>query len=161
MKSYICDLINLRSPWLYQYSSFALRALCAPMWVRTSKNYYTQIRYFSNPIIKFRLQAGMFILQLLDWYSSAIAVIVICLVEIIMVAYIYGIEMFRTDVEFMLGQRPSIFWKITWKFITPLVMLVREQNNDITIDITHYLFLFIYPIVYPIYKYCISPNSHI
>lgn len=67
-------------------------------------------------------------MQLLDWYSSAIAVIVICLVEIIMVAYIYGIDMFMTDVEFMLGQRPSVFWKITWKFVTPVVMLVREQK---------------------------------
>ncbi|KAL7741144.1 hypothetical protein ACLKA6_018170 [Drosophila palustris] len=67
--------------------------------------------------------AGMFILQLFDWYSSAIAIIVVCLVEIIMVAYIYGIDSFMTDVEFMLGRRPSLFWKISWKYIAPIVLI--------------------------------------
>jgi len=68
----------------------------------------------------------MYILQLFDWYSSSIAIIVVCLVEIIMVSYIYGVDNFMTDVEFMLGQRPSVFWKIAWKYIVPLVLIVRE-----------------------------------
>ncbi|XP_034097306.1 sodium- and chloride-dependent glycine transporter 1 [Drosophila albomicans] len=66
--------------------------------------------------------AGMFILQLFDWYSSALAIIVVCLVEVIMVAFIYGIDNFMTDVEFMLGKRPALFWKIAWKYITPIVL---------------------------------------
>lgn len=80
-------------------------------------------------IYRISFQAGMFILQLFDWYSSAIAVIVVCLVEIIMVAFIYGIDMFMDDVEFMMNRRPSLFWKISWKYITPVVMVVREQQN--------------------------------
>lgn len=71
----------------------------------------------------------MFILQLFDWYSSAIAVIVVCLVEIIMVSYVYGIDQFMDDVEFMMNRRPSLFWKISWKYITPVVIIVREQQN--------------------------------
>ncbi|EDW65047.1 sodium- and chloride-dependent glycine transporter 1 [Drosophila virilis] len=67
--------------------------------------------------------AGMYILQLFDWYSSAISIIVICLVEVIMVAYIYGINNFMSDIEFMLGQRPSLFWKISWKYISPVVLI--------------------------------------
>ncbi|XP_017115970.1 sodium- and chloride-dependent glycine transporter 1 [Drosophila elegans] len=66
---------------------------------------------------------GMYILQLFDWYSSAIAVIVICLVEIIMVAWIYGIKNFMLDTEFMLGKRPSLYWRISWQIITPLVLI--------------------------------------
>ncbi|XP_017086424.1 sodium- and chloride-dependent glycine transporter 1 isoform X1 [Drosophila eugracilis] len=66
---------------------------------------------------------GMYILQLLDWYSSAIAVIVICLVEIIMVSYIYGIKNFLLDVEFMLGKRPSLMWKISWQIVTPIILV--------------------------------------
>lgn len=71
----------------------------------------------------------MYILQLFDWYSSAIAVIVVCLVETIMVSYVYGIDMFMEDVEFMMNKRPSLYWKISWKYLTPLVMIVREQEN--------------------------------
>lgn len=67
--------------------------------------------------------AGMFILQLLDWYSSAIAVICICLVEIIMVSWIYGTKNFMMDVEFMLGKRPSLYWQILWQWITPFVII--------------------------------------
>ncbi|KAH8262793.1 hypothetical protein KR044_000360, partial [Drosophila immigrans] len=66
--------------------------------------------------------AGMFILQLFDWYSSSLAIIVVCLVEVFMVAYIYGIDNFMLDVEFMLGMRPRLFWKITWKYVTPIVL---------------------------------------
>ncbi|XP_017872516.1 PREDICTED: sodium- and chloride-dependent glycine transporter 1 isoform X1 [Drosophila arizonae] len=67
--------------------------------------------------------AGMYILQLFDWYSSALSIIVICLVEIIMIMYIYGIDNFLTDVEFMLGKRPNLFWRISWKYITPIVLI--------------------------------------
>ncbi|XP_016998137.2 sodium- and chloride-dependent glycine transporter 1 isoform X1 [Drosophila takahashii] len=66
---------------------------------------------------------GMYILQLFDWYSSAIAVIVICMVEITMVAYIYGIKNFMLDIEFMLGKRPSLYWRIVWQIVTPLVLI--------------------------------------
>ncbi|XP_033150214.1 sodium- and chloride-dependent glycine transporter 2 [Drosophila busckii] len=66
---------------------------------------------------------GMYILQLLDWYSSALAVIVICMVETVMVSYIYGINNFMDDIEFMLGKRPSWYWKISWMYITPIVLI--------------------------------------
>ncbi|XP_044315847.1 sodium- and chloride-dependent glycine transporter 1 isoform X2 [Drosophila rhopaloa] len=66
---------------------------------------------------------GMYVLQLFDWYSSAIAVIVICLVEIIMVAWIYGIKNFMLDIEFMLGERPSLYWRISWQIVTPIVLI--------------------------------------
>jgi len=68
----------------------------------------------------------MFVLQLFDWYSSAIAVIVICMVEIIMVAWIYGIKNFLMDIEFMLGKRPSLYWRILWQVVTPLVLVVSS-----------------------------------
>ncbi|KAM7372943.1 hypothetical protein PAMP_007831 [Pampus punctatissimus] len=28
------------------------------------------------------------------------------------------------DVEFMTGRKPSIFWQVTWRFISPLIILV-------------------------------------
>ncbi|KAH8333629.1 hypothetical protein KR059_001591 [Drosophila kikkawai] len=66
---------------------------------------------------------GMFILQLFDWYSSSLSVCVICMVEIFMVSWVYGIKNFMLDVEFMLGKRPSLYWKILWQWVTPLILI--------------------------------------
>ncbi|KAH8249666.1 hypothetical protein KR032_011272 [Drosophila birchii] len=66
---------------------------------------------------------GMFILQLFDWYSSSLSVCAICLVEVIMVSWVYGIKNFLLDIEFMLGKRPGLYWKILWQWVTPLVLI--------------------------------------
>lgn len=31
---------------------------------------------------------------------------------------------FNKDIEFMIGHKPNIFWQITWRVISPLIMLV-------------------------------------
>lgn len=42
----------------------------------------------------------------------------------------YGSELpvfvprFNKDIEFMIGHRPNIFWQVTWRVISPLIMLV-------------------------------------
>ncbi|KAH8413102.1 hypothetical protein KR009_007938 [Drosophila setifemur] len=95
------------------------------LWVRQHKCKLTLcgcLFFFSVSTIMCT-NAGMFIVQLFDWYSSAIAVIVICLVEIIMVSWIYGIKNFMLDVEFMRGKRPSWYWRILWQWVTPLVLV--------------------------------------
>uniref|UniRef100_A0A8C9YUF3 Transporter n=1 Tax=Sander lucioperca TaxID=283035 RepID=A0A8C9YUF3_SANLU len=43
---------------------------------------------------------------------------------LIAVVYIYGIDRFNEDLEFMVGHKPSIFWQVTWRFISPLIVLV-------------------------------------
>ncbi|KAL3044120.1 hypothetical protein OYC64_003871 [Pagothenia borchgrevinki] len=42
----------------------------------------------------------------------------------IAVVYIYGIDRFNEDFEFMVGYKPSIFWQISWRFTSPLIVLV-------------------------------------
>lgn len=31
---------------------------------------------------------------------------------------------FNDDIEWMTGQRPNIYWQVTWRFISPLMLLV-------------------------------------
>ncbi len=31
---------------------------------------------------------------------------------------------FNEDLEFMVGRKPSIFWQVSWRFISPLIVLV-------------------------------------
>lgn len=31
---------------------------------------------------------------------------------------------FNEDIEFMIGHKPNIFWQVTWRFISPLIMVI-------------------------------------
>lgn len=31
---------------------------------------------------------------------------------------------FNKDIEFMIGHKPNIFWQVTWRVISPLIMIV-------------------------------------
>ncbi|VEN52504.1 unnamed protein product [Callosobruchus maculatus] len=66
--------------------------------------------------------SGMYWLQLFDWYSASISVVVICLSEVIVVGWTYGMKRFIRDVEFMTGEKLSWYWSLSWKFITPLYL---------------------------------------
>ncbi|CAG0881788.1 unnamed protein product [Darwinula stevensoni] len=78
-------------------------------------------------------QGGMYVLQLLDWYAGTIPIILVCFIEVAMVAWIYGKSLvpwilggarrFTRDLEFMLGSR---IWKIIpffWSVLTPLALV--------------------------------------
>lgn len=43
-----------------------------------------------------------------------------------------GVDHFCDDIAMMLGEdrRPGLFWKICWKFISPLILLVRRCSVE-------------------------------
>uniref|UniRef100_A0A3Q4HYX8 Solute carrier family 6 member 19 n=1 Tax=Neolamprologus brichardi TaxID=32507 RepID=A0A3Q4HYX8_NEOBR len=61
---------------------------------------------------------------LFDNFAGSVPLLTIGLFEMIAVVYIYGIDRFNEDIKFMVGRKPSIFWQITWRFISPLIVLV-------------------------------------
>lgn len=75
--------------------------------------------------IIFATQGGMYIFQLLDWYSASISVILICVFEVVMVSWIYGNKRFSEDIFFMIGSYPGRVWTVCWKYITPTILIVR------------------------------------
>ncbi|KAL5281088.1 hypothetical protein ACFFRR_004857 [Megaselia abdita] len=73
--------------------------------------------------IIFTTEGGMYVYQLLDWYSASISVILVCVFEVIMVAWMYGNKRFSEDIFFMVGSYPGKMWTICWKFITPIILI--------------------------------------
>ncbi|XP_037130381.1 solute carrier family 6 member 19b [Syngnathus acus] len=67
--------------------------------------------------------SGNYWLSLFDTYGGSIPLLVIGFSEMFAVVYIYGIDRFNDDIEFMTGRRPNIFWQATWRFISPLIMI--------------------------------------
>ncbi|XP_034029456.1 sodium-dependent neutral amino acid transporter B(0)AT3-like [Thalassophryne amazonica] len=72
----------------------------------------------------FTLGSGNYWLEIFNIYVGSIPLLIIAFFEMISVAYIYGINRFNDDIEFMTGQRPNIFWQATWRFISPFMLLV-------------------------------------
>ncbi|KAF3834410.1 hypothetical protein F7725_025614 [Dissostichus mawsoni] len=72
----------------------------------------------------FTLGSGNYWLGIFNNYVGSMPLLIIAFFEIISVVYIYGINRFNDDIEWMTGRRPNIFWQATWRFISPLMLLV-------------------------------------
>nr|XP_045582928.1 sodium-dependent neutral amino acid transporter B(0)AT3-like [Procambarus clarkii] len=68
--------------------------------------------------------AGNYVFQLFDSFAGNIPLLIIGLFECLGISFIYGIKRFASDVELMTGSRPSLFWLVCWKVVSPLLMLI-------------------------------------
>jgi len=66
-------------------------------------------------------QAGPYILHLMDTFGG-LGVMVIAVFELIGIMWVYGVRRFSDNIEFMIGYSPSIFWKVCWAFVAPVLL---------------------------------------
>ncbi|CAM4640757.1 unnamed protein product [Leuciscus chuanchicus] len=74
--------------------------------------------------IIFAQGSGDYWLALFDSFAGSIPLLIIAFCEMMAVSYIYGIDRFNDDIEFMIGHKPNFFWQATWRLISPLIVLV-------------------------------------
>ncbi|XP_076640874.1 sodium-dependent nutrient amino acid transporter 1 [Halictus rubicundus] len=67
---------------------------------------------------------GQWFVTLVDYYGGTFVAIIVGVLEMITVFWIYGVSRFVNDVEFMVGRRPSWYWRLCWAFVTPILMIV-------------------------------------
>uniref|UniRef100_A0A182KAF6 Transporter n=1 Tax=Anopheles christyi TaxID=43041 RepID=A0A182KAF6_9DIPT len=67
--------------------------------------------------------AGSYIFQLMDSFAGNYTLLIIAFFECIGVSYIYGLKRFADDIELMTGSRPSLYWMLCWKYISPIAMI--------------------------------------
>ncbi|XP_028249407.1 sodium-dependent neutral amino acid transporter B(0)AT1-like isoform X2 [Parambassis ranga] len=72
----------------------------------------------------FAQQSGLYWVTLFDNFAGSVPLLTIGLFEMIAVVYIYGIDRFNEDIQFMIGHKPSIFWQASWRFFSPVIILV-------------------------------------
>ncbi|XP_055013273.1 sodium-dependent neutral amino acid transporter B(0)AT1-like isoform X2 [Boleophthalmus pectinirostris] len=72
----------------------------------------------------FSMRSGDYWLALFDSFAGSVPLLIIAFCEMIAVAYIYGIDRFNKDIEFMIGHKPNIFWQVTWRVVSPLIVLL-------------------------------------
>ena len=66
-------------------------------------------------------------------FGSANPILFVVFIETIGVFWFYGVSRFCDDVEMMIGSRPSMFWRVTWKFISPAFLFVSFYVSTLRI----------------------------
>ncbi|XP_071870576.1 sodium-dependent nutrient amino acid transporter 1 [Bombus fervidus] len=66
---------------------------------------------------------GQWFITLVDYYGGTFVAIIVAVLEIVTIFWIYGLSNFLNDAEFMLGSRPSFYWRLCWAVIAPLLMI--------------------------------------
>jgi solute carrier family 6 amino acid transporter-like protein 5/7/9/14 len=57
-----------------------------------------------------------------DFYAGSFIIFFLATLEVSGIFWVYGLENFLDDVEYMLQKRPSVYWRICWVIITPLLL---------------------------------------
>ncbi|XP_077293803.1 sodium-dependent nutrient amino acid transporter 1-like [Arctopsyche grandis] len=77
---------------------------------------------------------GMYILNLVDHHGATFVVYILGIGQIIAVSWIYGIRRFCNDIEFMLKMKVSIYWRLCWSVLTPMILIVILTYSLITLE---------------------------
>jgi len=68
------------------------------------------------------MQGGIYVFQLMDWYSATFSLMTISFLECIIAGWIYGKKEIYKDICDMIGYKPNWWWGCCWCFITPSLL---------------------------------------
>ncbi|XP_076965527.1 inactive sodium-dependent neutral amino acid transporter B(0)AT3 isoform X3 [Callospermophilus lateralis] len=71
----------------------------------------------------FTLQSGSYWLEIFDNFAASLNLIIFAFLEVVGVIYVYGMRRFCDDIEWMTGQRPSLYWRLSWWAVSPMLLL--------------------------------------
>ncbi|XP_068235994.1 sodium-dependent noradrenaline transporter-like [Palaemon carinicauda] len=75
------------------------------------------------------LQGGMYILQLMDWYTSSMALLCVCLCEVFIFSYSYGVGRTIRDIQMMTQKHVNYYWYFCLLFVTPILLIMVFINQ--------------------------------
>jgi len=71
------------------------------------------------------LQGGYYIFVLMDWYSGSWSLILLAVLEVILVAWVYGVKRLSLDIHHMgikTSRIAAVYWGFTWRFACPFLL---------------------------------------
>lgn len=67
---------------------------------------------------------GQWMLNLVDHYGGTFLIFALAIFQLIGVFWVYGLENFCWDIEFMLNWKVTRFWRFSWSIITPGLLII-------------------------------------
>ncbi|UJR10462.1 hypothetical protein I4U23_014666 [Adineta vaga] len=77
---------------------------------------------------------GKYVIHFMDFFGTSPSIMFIVLCELIATVWIYGMDKFSSNVETMTGHKPSIYWRITCRYIAPLILFILYVCSFIQFD---------------------------
>jgi len=81
---------------------------------------------------------GQFMLTLVDNFSGNFVIYVLATLEVIALAWIYGLRSVVRDIRFMLGMEVGIYWKFCWSIFVPIFLSVVLIYSLVTMETLEY-----------------------
>uniref|UniRef100_A0A8C2WUE0 Uncharacterized protein n=1 Tax=Cyclopterus lumpus TaxID=8103 RepID=A0A8C2WUE0_CYCLU len=76
------------------------------------------------------VQGGVYLFQLIDYYgASGICIVFVSAVHCVAVGWAFGADRMCDAVQLMTGQRPSGYFKLCWRYFTPLICMVSSMER--------------------------------
>ncbi|KAK9730123.1 Sodium:neurotransmitter symporter family [Popillia japonica] len=66
---------------------------------------------------------GQYILNLVDHYGASMTCFIANIVVVCIISWFYGFRPFLDDIGYMLKRQHGIYWRLSWSFITPIVLV--------------------------------------
>ncbi|XP_032592356.1 sodium-dependent nutrient amino acid transporter 1 isoform X2 [Drosophila grimshawi] len=67
---------------------------------------------------------GQYMLTLVDFFGASMIALVLGIAELYTIGWIYGTDRLCKDIEFMLGRKVGLYWRLCWGIFTPLIMTI-------------------------------------
>jgi len=122
---FFCMLLSLGLGSMFGILEGVLNPLHEQKMIRVRKEILTAVTCVVCVVVGllFCQRSGEYWLQMFDSFTGTLPLLFICFFELVGVSWVYGSNRFEDDIEFMIRVRPGWFWKITWKFVSPLIVL--------------------------------------
>uniref|UniRef100_A0A4W4HBN0 Transporter n=1 Tax=Electrophorus electricus TaxID=8005 RepID=A0A4W4HBN0_ELEEL len=102
--------------------------------LRRNRKLFTFVTAFGTFLVALLCitKGGIYIFTLLDTYAAGTSILFGVLVEAIGVSWFYGVDRFSEDIERMMGFKPGLYWRLCWKFVSPVFLLVVVLASIVT-----------------------------
>uniref|UniRef100_A0AAY4ESA7 Transporter n=1 Tax=Denticeps clupeoides TaxID=299321 RepID=A0AAY4ESA7_9TELE len=101
---------------------------------------------------------GIYVFTLLDHYAAGTSILFGVLIEAIGIAWLYGVDRFSDDIQEMIGQRPGLYWRLCWKFVSPCFLLFMVVVSFATFNPPKYG-TYVFPMWANMIGWCLAMSS--
>ncbi|XP_075250145.1 sodium-dependent neutral amino acid transporter B(0)AT3-like isoform X2 [Convolutriloba macropyga] len=81
----------------------------------------------------FSLTNGEYFMQIFDKYAVTLPLLIITFSELLAVNWYWGMKRVADDIHLMCGKRPSFFFLLCWRYITPTLMFILFLGSVISV----------------------------
>lgn len=82
---------------------------------------------------------GQWMLNLVDHYGGTFLIFALAILQLAGVFWVYGLEKFCWDIEFMLNWKVTRFWRYSWSVVTPGLLIIIFIYNMARLENPKYM----------------------